>query len=105
MRREDMTWQYGIKGNDKGRVRCNFCNKEMGGGVYHIKEHFAWVKGNVTGCKEVLLAVKQQMLKIITDGKRKKVQRERDMEEVRRGYKNPIDEDEDQEAEFEAQIE
>ncbi|ERN17846.1 hypothetical protein AMTR_s00047p00200470 [Amborella trichopoda] len=30
--------------------------------------------------------------------------RERDVEEVGRGYENPIDNDEDQEAEFEAQI-
>ncbi|KAL4185157.1 hypothetical protein AMTRI_Chr10g4550 [Amborella trichopoda] len=30
MRRGDVTWQYGTKVNDKGRVRCNFCNKKMG---------------------------------------------------------------------------
>ncbi|KAL4183038.1 hypothetical protein AMTRI_Chr11g153220 [Amborella trichopoda] len=44
MRRGDVTWQYSTKVNDKGRVRCNFCNKEIGGGIYHLKEHLAWVK-------------------------------------------------------------
>ncbi|KAL4185246.1 hypothetical protein AMTRI_Chr10g229780 [Amborella trichopoda] len=44
MRRRDVTLQYDTKVNDKGRVRCNFCNKEMGGGIYRLKEHLAWVK-------------------------------------------------------------
>ncbi|KAL4199150.1 hypothetical protein AMTRI_Chr03g49760 [Amborella trichopoda] len=68
-----------------GRVRCNFCVKEMGGGIYSFKEHLAWVKGNFTCCKEVPAEVKQQMLKLITEGKGK-------MEE-------------NQESEFEAQME
>ncbi|ERN08903.1 hypothetical protein AMTR_s00015p00228420 [Amborella trichopoda] len=45
------------------------------------------------------------MLKLITNAKGKKVQRERDAEEVGRRYENPIDEIEDQEAEFDAQME
>ncbi|KAL4195827.1 hypothetical protein AMTRI_Chr04g180260 [Amborella trichopoda] len=57
----------------------------MCGGIYRLKEHLSWVKGNVTGCKEVPLEVKQQMIKIITKGKRKKVQRERDAYEIGRG--------------------
>ncbi|KAL4198321.1 hypothetical protein AMTRI_Chr03g139600 [Amborella trichopoda] len=85
MRRGDVTWQYGTKVNNKGRVRCNVCNKEMGGGIYHLKEHLAWVKGNVTGCKKEPPKVKQQTTKIITGGKEKKVQRERDAEEIGRG--------------------
>ncbi|KAL4183486.1 hypothetical protein AMTRI_Chr11g98470 [Amborella trichopoda] len=105
MRREDVTWQYGTKVNDKGIVRCNFCNKEMGGGIYRLKEYLAWVKGNVTGCKEVLLEIKQQIIKIITEGKYKKIQRERDAEEIGKGYESPIDEEDDQEVEFEAQME
>ncbi|KAL4184816.1 hypothetical protein AMTRI_Chr10g227420 [Amborella trichopoda] len=64
-------------------------------GIYHLKEHLAWVKDNVTGCKEVPPEVKQQMIKIITEGKGKKW----------RGYESPIDEEDDQEAEFEAQME
>ncbi|KAL4187427.1 hypothetical protein AMTRI_Chr09g18950 [Amborella trichopoda] len=91
MRRGDLAWQYGTKVSDKGRVRCNFCNKKMGGGIYCLKEHLAWVEGNVTSCNEVPLEVKQQMLKLITEGKRNKVQRERD--------------EEDKEAEFKTQIE
>ncbi|KAL4179622.1 hypothetical protein AMTRI_Chr13g120980 [Amborella trichopoda] len=92
MRRGDVTWQYDTKMNDKGRLRYNFCNKEMGGGIYRLKEHLAWVKGNVTSCKEVPPEVK-------------KLQRERDAEEIGRGYKNPIGEEDDQEAEFETQME
>ncbi|KAL4183296.1 hypothetical protein AMTRI_Chr11g154480 [Amborella trichopoda] len=77
MRKRDVPWRYDTKVNDKGRVRCNFCNKEMGG-------------GNVTGCKEVPSKVKQQI--------------EKDVEEIGRGYESPIDEEEDQEAEFEGQM-
>ncbi|KAL4184855.1 hypothetical protein AMTRI_Chr10g3170 [Amborella trichopoda] len=105
MRRGDVTWQYGTKVNDKRRVRCNFYGKEMGGGIYRLKEHLAWIKGNVTGCKEVPADVKQQMLKLITKGKGKTVQRERDAEEIGRGCESPIDEEDDQEVEFEAKIE
>ncbi|KAL4196996.1 hypothetical protein AMTRI_Chr04g185940 [Amborella trichopoda] len=105
MRRGDVTWQYGTKVNDKGKVRCNFCNKEMGGGIYRLKEHLAWVKGNVNGFKEVPPEVKQQMIKKIIEGKRKKMQRKRDVEEIGRGYESPIDEEDDEEAEFEAQME
>ncbi|KAL4192225.1 hypothetical protein AMTRI_Chr06g171260 [Amborella trichopoda] len=82
MRRGDVTWQYDTKVNDKGRVRCKFCSKEIGGGIYRLKVHLVWVKGNITGCKEVPPEVKQQMLKLITEGKGKKVQRERDAEEL-----------------------
>ncbi|KAL4178967.1 hypothetical protein AMTRI_Chr13g117790 [Amborella trichopoda] len=102
MRRGDVTWQYGTKVNDKRRVRCNFCVKKMGGGIYRLKEHLAWVKGNVTGCKEVTAEVKQQMLKLIIEGKRKKLQRERDAEEIGKGYESLINEEDDQEAKFEA---
>ncbi|KAL4198749.1 hypothetical protein AMTRI_Chr03g141630 [Amborella trichopoda] len=105
MRRGDVTWQHGTKVNDKERVRCNFCNKEMGSGIYCLKEHLVWEKGNITGCKEVPPKVKQQMIKIITEGKGKKVQRERDTEEIWTGYESPIDEEDDQEAEFEVQME
>ncbi|KAL4184845.1 hypothetical protein AMTRI_Chr10g3140 [Amborella trichopoda] len=94
MRRGDVMWQYGTKVNDKRKVRCNFCGKEMGS-----------VKGNVTGCKEVTAEVKQQILKLITKEKRKKVQREKDIKEIGRGYESPINEEDDQEVEFEAQIE
>ncbi|KAL4197478.1 hypothetical protein AMTRI_Chr04g188410 [Amborella trichopoda] len=54
MRRGDVTCQYGTKMNDKGRVRRNFCNKEMGGGIYHIKEHLSWLKGNVTSSRKMI---------------------------------------------------
>ncbi|KAL4185201.1 hypothetical protein AMTRI_Chr10g4730 [Amborella trichopoda] len=97
MRRGDVMCQYGTKVNDKGRGRCNFCNKEIGGGIYRLKEHLAWVKGNVTGYKEVPPEVKQQMLKLIIERKGKNVQRERDAEEIGRGYESPIDEEDDQE--------
>ncbi|ERM96335.1 hypothetical protein AMTR_s00001p00208820 [Amborella trichopoda] len=105
MMREDVTWQYDIKVNDKEQVRCNFCNKEMCSGIYILKEHLTWVKGNITSYKEVLSTVKQQMLKLIIDGKGKKEHREMDANELGRGYESPIDEDEDQEAEFEVQME
>ncbi|KAL4184851.1 hypothetical protein AMTRI_Chr10g3160 [Amborella trichopoda] len=76
--------KYGTKVNDKRKVRCNFCGKKMGG---------------------VTAEVKQQMFKLITKEKEKKVQREKDIEEIGRGYESPIDEEDDQEVEFEAQIE
>ncbi|KAL4186882.1 hypothetical protein AMTRI_Chr09g16100 [Amborella trichopoda] len=87
MRRGEVTWQYGTKVNDKRRVRCNFYNNEMGGRIYRLKEYIAWVKGNVTDCKEV------------------SSKRETDAAEVGRGYESPIDEDEDEEAQFEVQME
>ncbi|ERM97487.1 hypothetical protein AMTR_s00125p00080990 [Amborella trichopoda] len=93
MRREAVAKQYDIKVNDKGRFRCNFCNKEIGGGVYHLKEHFAWVNDNITSCKDVPHIVKQQMLKLITDRQGKIFQTEKDADEVGRGYESLMNED------------
>lgn len=48
----DVGWEYGFLSDPKNpdRVKCKLCGKEMGGGVYMIKEHIAHHKGNVTSC-------------------------------------------------------
>ncbi|XP_072952867.1 uncharacterized protein [Typha angustifolia] len=59
----DIGWQHcSIIGQDKRRVKCNWCGKEMSGDVSRLKEHLAGRQGNVAACTQVSLEVRKQML-------------------------------------------
>ena len=49
---DDVGWEYGVLvyANNKDKVRCNLCNKEMRGGIYRLKQHLAHEGKNVTKC-------------------------------------------------------
>ena len=49
----------------KKKVKCNYCQKILNGGVYRLKQHLALKTGNVKGCtqvpKEMMLAMRKHL--------------------------------------------
>jgi hypothetical protein len=83
---DDIGWQYGVlvDASNKDKVRCNFCKKEMGGGIYRLKEHLAHVGRNVKKCTArtpQALEAKENCKKAIENAKRKREEKTiRDLE-------------------------
>lgn len=60
--------------NDKKKVICNYCNKEMSGGVTRIKEHLAGISGNVLACEQVPSVVKKELLQHMNEKRKQKAE-------------------------------
>ena len=71
-------WEYGVlvDANNKDKVKCKFCDKEMReGGIYRLKEHLAHVGKNVKKCTSTTpqaLEAKEKCKKAIEAAKRKR---------------------------------
>ncbi|KAG2651391.1 hypothetical protein PVAP13_1NG268019 [Panicum virgatum] len=70
-------WEYGVlvDANNKDKVKCKFCDKEMRGGIYRLKEHLAHVGKNVKKCTSTTpqaLEAKEKCKKEIEAAKRKR---------------------------------
>ncbi|KAL5699836.1 hypothetical protein ACHQM5_030678 [Ranunculus cassubicifolius] len=52
---KDCTWEHctEIVKNEKKRLRCNYCSKDYGGGIFRIKNHLAKSKKDVEMCMSV----------------------------------------------------
>ncbi|KAG2562375.1 hypothetical protein PVAP13_8KG260701 [Panicum virgatum] len=73
---DDVGWEYGVlvDANNKDKVKCKFCDKEMRGGIYRLKEHLAHVGKNVKKCTSATpqaLEAKEKCKKAIEAAKRK----------------------------------
>jgi len=46
---DDVGWEYGVlvDANNKDKVKCKLCDKEMRGGIHSLKEHLAYEGKNV----------------------------------------------------------
>jgi len=74
---DDVGWEYGVlvDANNKDKVKCKFCDKEMRGGIYRLKEHLAHVGKNVKKCTAITpqaLEAKEKCKKALEDAKRKR---------------------------------
>ncbi|KAG2610750.1 uncharacterized protein LOC120701894 [Panicum virgatum] len=74
---DDVGWEYGVlvDANNKDKVRCNLCNKEMRGGIYRLKQHLAHEGKNVTKCPvrtQQSSEAKAKCKKALEDAKRKR---------------------------------
>ncbi|XP_008654088.1 uncharacterized protein [Zea mays] len=74
---DDVGWEYGVlvDANNKDKVKCKFCDKEMRGGIYRLKEHLAHVGKNVKKCTSATpqaLEAKEKCKKAIVAAKRKR---------------------------------
>ncbi|CAE5959157.1 unnamed protein product [Arabidopsis arenosa] len=78
----DVGWEYGILYDSKNpdRVKCKLCRKEMGGGVYRIKEHIAHRKGNVSSCPRSTKEDQFKCMKAILEAKNKKRKMKREVD-------------------------
>ncbi|MQM10177.1 hypothetical protein Taro_043066, partial [Colocasia esculenta] len=86
------------------KVKCNWCSKEMFGGIYHLKQHIAGISGNVAKCPSCPLEVRNEM-KAYMNGKKtekllttqqQQLQDEISGRQIRRDYTLPINVDDDE---------
>ncbi|KDP28006.1 hypothetical protein JCGZ_19086 [Jatropha curcas] len=96
----DPGWEHGVAQDErKKKVKCNYCEKVVSGGINRFKQHLARIPGEVAPCKnapeEVYLKIKENM-KWHRTGRR---QRQPDTKAMSALYKQSDNEDEDDEQE------
>lgn len=62
----DPGWEHGVAQDErKKKVKCNYCEKIVSGGINRFKQHLARIPGEVAPCKhapeEVYLTIKENM--------------------------------------------
>ncbi|KAL3617148.1 hypothetical protein CASFOL_038895 [Castilleja foliolosa] len=62
----DLGWEHGVPQDErKKKVKCNYCEKVVSGGINRFKQHLARIPGEVAPCKnapeEVYLKIKENM--------------------------------------------
>ncbi|XP_047982241.1 uncharacterized protein LOC125223238 isoform X1 [Salvia hispanica] len=96
----DPGWEHGVPQDErKKRVKCNYCEKIVSGGINRFKQHLARIPGEVAPCKnapeEVYLKIKENMRWHRT-GRR---HRRPDTKEISTFYMESENEEEEQEDE------
>jgi len=77
---DDVGWEYGVlvDPNNKDKVKCILCDKQMFGRVYRLKQHIAQEGKNAKKCqgtkttKEKLLEAQEKCKKALDEAKRKR---------------------------------
>ncbi|WOK95129.1 hypothetical protein Cni_G03836 [Canna indica] len=92
----DPGWEHGVAQDEKKKkVKCNYCEKIVSGGINRFKQHLARIPGEVAYCKmapdEVYLKMRENM-KWHRTGKRRRPE----MKEVTALYMHSEDEDQDE---------
>ncbi|GAB2276902.1 hypothetical protein Dimus_039212 [Dionaea muscipula] len=84
---EDVGWEYGfvINENNKDRVQCKLCGKQMGGGVSRLKKHIAHIRGDVSQCLKSSKEDQDKCKEAIMEAKTKRLQKQKEEKELRDG--------------------
>jgi hypothetical protein len=74
---DDVGWEYGVlvDANNKDKVKCKLCKKEMRGGIHRLKQHLAQEGKNVTKCPARtphFLEAREKCKKALAEAKRKR---------------------------------
>ncbi|CAK8571771.1 unnamed protein product [Lathyrus sativus] len=89
----DIAWKHGVSVDGGTRkIRCNYCSKEVIGGVYRLKHHLACTQINVGACKSVHDDVKFQMWQILKSLQNNLLKKTEDTNEIVTG-KRPLEDD------------
>ncbi|GMP82469.1 hypothetical protein CsSME_00036756 [Camellia sinensis var. sinensis] len=74
--KKDPAWQYArmVNPQNLSKFICNFCDKEMNGGVYRVKQHLAGGYKNVVACKKCPSHVKDEIKNYMSQKSQSKVQ-------------------------------
>ncbi|KAL5706427.1 hypothetical protein ACHQM5_024595 [Ranunculus cassubicifolius] len=93
----DPGWEHGVAQDErKKKVKCNYCEKIVSGGINRFKQHLARIPGEVASCKnapeEVYLKIKDNM-KWHRTGRRNRRPEAKDVT----GFSLQSDNDEDEE--------
>jgi len=61
-KQRDIGWEHGTPvGESRKLIKCNYCGKQVLGGITRLKQHIAHVPGQLEGCLWVLKEVSQIM--------------------------------------------
>lgn len=82
---DDVGWKYGDLENENKleRVKCNKCDKEMGGGINRLKQHIEGITGEVTACLKSTKEEQSICRNAINDAKNKKRNKKQKEEALR----------------------
>ena len=71
---KDPCWNYGerVDTNNANKVRCLYCKQVLSGGITHLKQHLAGVKGNCVPCYQVPTDVKEKVITMLDKTQMKK---------------------------------
>lgn len=91
---EDIGWHFGkpVSGN-RNNIKCKLCHKVIKGGITRLKQHLAHMKGQVAGCTRVNTMVRENMMKLLLDGKVKKNDSKKRKEEFEARLRGENEED------------
>ncbi|KAM0910791.1 hypothetical protein ACQ4PT_013919 [Festuca glaucescens] len=96
---DDMGWEFAvlIDPNDPQRVKCKLCGKEMSGGVTRMKEHIAQIRGGVKPCLNATPDQQARCKAASEAPKRRKIEKQKQEEEVRAVVNIEVVNEDDQE--------
>ena len=95
--RTDVEWKHGTSVDGcTNKIKCNYCQRIVQGGVYRLKHHLACTQKNVGICKSVPEAVQKEMWDIVC-GLQKRLNKKSSIDDedevVQGGEKRSRDED------------
>ncbi|CAL5208152.1 unnamed protein product [Lathyrus oleraceus] len=94
---EDIGWYFGTPElGSRNNVCCKLCNVVIKGGITRLKQHIAYMKGQIAACGSVTTMVRENMMKLLLDSKAKRndsKRRKEEFEERSRGDGEYEDED------------
>ncbi|OVA16657.1 zinc finger protein [Macleaya cordata] len=94
----DPGWEHGIAQDErKKKVKCNYCEKVVSGGIYRLKQHLARISGEVTYCKKAPEEVYLKMKENLEGCRSNKKQRQSEDEEQASLDLHSNDDDEEEE--------
>ncbi|XP_028101717.1 uncharacterized protein LOC114301022 [Camellia sinensis] len=65
---DNIGWKFGIPlENTEHKIRCTFCGKELNGGITRLKQHLAYMKGQVAPCANGKKLDKRKMNEELTE--------------------------------------
>ncbi|XP_028077473.1 uncharacterized protein LOC114279431 [Camellia sinensis] len=80
---DDIGWKFGIPlENNRHKIRCKFCGKELNGGITRLKQHLAHMKGQVAPCANVSGEVRTLMMDHLNNYKEKNLDKRKMNEEL-----------------------
>jgi len=72
-KQRDIGWEHGTPvGGSRKLVKCNYCGKQVHGGITRLKQHIAHVPGQVEGCLRVSKEISQIMRRHLSEGSKER---------------------------------
>jgi len=72
-KQRDIRWEHGTPvGGSRKLVKCNYCEKQVHGGITRLKQHIAHVPGQVEGCLRVSKEISQIMRRHLSEGSKER---------------------------------